>query len=76
MFSYDIATQGTMLEGSRLEIEELPVKIFCPTCQAERTLPTIQQFRCPVCGTPTSQIVQGRELEIVALEVTDETPSP
>lgn len=68
LFGYDVATAGTMLEGSRLEIEELPVVIHCPTCQADRPLPQIQSFRCPICDTPTHQIVQGQELRLVALE--------
>jgi Zn finger protein HypA/HybF involved in hydrogenase expression len=26
-------------------------------------------MRCPVCGTPTPEVVGGRELEVVALEI-------
>lgn len=68
LFGYDIATENTLLAGSRLEIEELPVIIYCPQCQIEQTLDTIQYFCCPVCDTPTSHIVQGKEIEIVSLE--------
>jgi len=71
LFSYDIATENTPLAGSQLIIEELPIIIFCPTCNAEQTLPGIQSFRCPVCGQPSAQIVQGKELQIVSLEVAD-----
>ena len=49
LFGYDITTQGTRLEGSRLEIVEAPVIVFCPQCQAKHSLPDIQLFRCPVC---------------------------
>ena len=69
LFSYDVSCEGTLLEGSRLVIEEVPVIIYCPSCRAEQTLISIQQFFCPVCNTPTSQIVQGREMEVVALEI-------
>ena len=72
LFGYEIAAKGTALDGSRLAIEELPVVVHCPRCQADRTLPGIQRFRCPVCDEPTGQIVQGRELEIVSLEYTEE----
>jgi len=71
LFGYDIASAGTLLEGSRLEIEEVPATVFCTQCQAERILDDIQDFRCPVCGTPTSQIVRGREIELVSLTVED-----
>jgi hydrogenase nickel incorporation protein HypA/HybF len=72
MFSYDIAAAGTILEGSHLEIEELPVTIYCSTCNKTVVLPGIQDFCCPHCGTPTTDIRQGRELEVVSLEAFDE----
>ena len=69
LFSYTVACEGTPLEGSRLVIEEVPVVVYCQKCKSERTLATIQQFFCNVCGTPTSEIMQGKELEVVALEI-------
>jgi hydrogenase nickel incorporation protein HypA/HybF len=74
-FGYDIATEDTLLEGSRLEIEEVQVIIRCDHCKCEVELPNIQVFRCPVCNTPSTQIVQGRELEIVSLEIDDDNPT-
>lgn len=68
LFSYDIVIEDTILAGSRLEIEELPVVVHCPRCGANSTLPGIQQFRCGQCGEPTADIVQGKELDIVSLE--------
>ena len=73
LFGYDIATKDTLLEGSRLEIEEVPLVVYCPTCGAEVPLPGVQLFRCPHCDTPTLDIRQGKEIEITALEVCDET---
>ena len=68
LFSYDIVTEDTILAGSRLEIEEVPVVVHCARCGANSTLPGIQQFRCLHCDEPTADIVQGKELEIVSLE--------
>jgi len=69
LFSYELACEGTLLEGSRLLIEEVPTVVYCPDCQAERTLASIQRFYCSVCDSPASEVVQGRELEVVALEI-------
>jgi hydrogenase nickel incorporation protein HypA/HybF len=69
LFSYEVACDGTPLEGSRLVIEDVPVVVFCPACSGERTLASVQRFCCPDCGTPTAQVVGGRELEVVALEI-------
>lgn len=72
-FSYEIATKDTLLEGSTLNIEEIPLVIYCPQCQQEQELSGVQMFCCPVCGTPAGDIRQGQEMEIVSIEVTDET---
>lgn len=64
LFCYDVATAGTLLEGSRLVIKELPVVIHCPRCKRDVTLAGIQDFRCPTCGTLSGDIRQGRELEL------------
>ena len=67
--SYEMACLQTPLEGSRLVIEEVPVMVFCPRCQMQRPLGSIQSFCCPECGTLTPRVEQGRELELVALEI-------
>jgi hydrogenase nickel incorporation protein HypA/HybF len=67
--SYEMACEDTPLQGSRLVFEEIPVVIFCSQCQAQRTLSSVQWFCCSECGTPTSEIVQGKELEVTALEI-------
>lgn len=72
MFSYDLASEGTPLQGSRLEIDEVPATIFCRECGEEQKLGSIQNFCCPVCGLASSEIVRGRELMIVGLELENE----
>lgn len=69
LFSWQLATEGTPLEGSRLEIETIPLVVYCPTCKANRTPPSIYQICCPDCFTPTEKIISGREMEVAGLEV-------
>ena len=69
LFSYDLACEGTRLEGSHLIIDEVPTVVYCPVCEAERQLDSIQRFCCSVCDTPTPEVMQGKELEVVALEI-------
>ena len=68
LFSYEIACNGTPLEGSRLVVNEIPIEVYCQTCNMPKTLKSIQWFCCPECGTPTADVMQGKELEVVALE--------
>ena len=65
--SYEMACEGTGLQGSRLVIEEIPIVVDCPTCLAPRVLQSAQWFACPECKSPVSNVIQGRELEVVAL---------
>jgi len=69
LFSYHLAAEGTPLEGSRLLIEDSPVMVFCAACQTRRPIRSLQSFCCAACDTPATDVVQGRELEVVALEI-------
>jgi hydrogenase nickel incorporation protein HypA/HybF len=66
--AFSLAREGTILKDALLLVEEVPIVAYCPTCQAERTLKSMQ-FVCPDCATPLSQIIHGKELEVVALEI-------
>ena len=67
-FGYEVASAGTMLEGTALQIERVPVRIWCEVCEAERELSAPTRFRCAECDTPSGRVVSGRELQVVGLE--------
>jgi hydrogenase nickel incorporation protein HypA/HybF len=67
--SYEMACMDTPLEGSRLVVEAVPILVFCPQCNELRSVPSTQWFCCSDCGAPTGDVRQGRELELVALEI-------
>ena len=68
-FCFELASRDSPLAGARLTYCRLPVRVYCSDCRREVELPGIQSFRCPECGRPSSDIRQGRELEIEALEI-------
>jgi hydrogenase nickel incorporation protein HypA/HybF len=67
--SYEMACADTCLEGSHLVVVEVPVIVFCQKCNAQRPVHSTQMFCCSDCGTPTAEVVQGKELMVVGLEV-------
>lgn len=67
--SFEMATEDTVLAGSRLVIEEIPILVYCGLCDATLPVSSMQAFSCSVCGTPTGDVRQGRELEVTALEI-------
>jgi hydrogenase nickel incorporation protein HypA/HybF len=67
--SYGLACEGTALAGSRLMIEEVPIVAYCTKCEAPRPVSSAEWFVCPECRAPVSQVLQGKELQVVALEI-------
>jgi len=67
--AYELAREGTPLAQAQLIVEEVTLIVRCATCAAERAPPSVQELRCPACGTPTNEVVSGRELEVCALEI-------
>lgn len=64
-----IAREGSAFAGTQLVVEEVPMTIFCPKCERENHAVAPQLLQCADCGTPTSDVVCGREFEVVALEI-------
>jgi hydrogenase nickel incorporation protein HypA/HybF len=69
LFSYELACEGTSLQGSRLAIETVPLMIHCSKCDQDRAPVSMYQLSCPDCLLPANIIVAGREIEVASLEV-------
>jgi len=68
-FCFAAASKNTLCEGARLEIEEVPLTVACPSCNAIRAPSSLYSFRCSVCGSPAPNVVSGREMQLVSLEL-------
>jgi hydrogenase nickel incorporation protein HypA/HybF len=68
--AFALARLETPLAEAELVVEEVPIRIRCPRCQADRPVVSMQEFACRECGVASADVVQGRELEVVALEIT------
>src|SRR4051794_23296774 len=67
--AYELAREGSPLASAALVIEEVPVLVHCPDCGGPRPVVSLYQICCSECGAVTPQVVSGRELQVVALEV-------
>jgi hydrogenase nickel incorporation protein HypA/HybF len=67
--AYELARETSPFPDSTLVIQDAPLVVYCPACRTERRPPSVQEIRCPVCGTPTPDVRGGRELEVVAMEI-------
>jgi hydrogenase nickel incorporation protein HypA/HybF len=69
LFSWDVVTDKTICQNSELRVEEVPLVVFCERCAAERAPRPGSGLCCPECETVCPQVVTGRELQLVAMEV-------
>jgi hydrogenase nickel incorporation protein HypA/HybF len=67
--AFEIAREGTSMNTAQLVIEEAPVVIFCPSCAEPRRVESEMRLTCPICNTPSGQILEGKEMLLVALEM-------
>jgi hydrogenase nickel incorporation protein HypA/HybF len=66
-FCFDVCCQGTVLEGSSLEIIEIPGLAKCRQCDVE--VPLEQPFGICSCGSRELDLIHGEELKIKEMEI-------
>ena len=67
-FAWRQAVKGTLLEGARRMIREIPAKARCLECGHDFSVK--QSFdACPRCGSYFKDIYQGKEMRVKAIEI-------
>ena len=69
--AFDLAREGFPSKDCRLLIEEVPLTVRCAACGGTRPAVSVQELACSACGAPAGEVVSGREMEVVALEIAD-----
>ncbi len=80
--AFDILTQGTRLEGSRLEVREVPGRAVCEACGFEGTGSDLGEalseppalLLCPTCGAPLL-VTSGSGVALIDVRLQDRTAS-
>ncbi len=67
-FAFDVVMCGSVAEGARLEITDLPGRAMCYDCMKEVEIDD-RLAPCPVCGGGMLMPVAGDEMRIKNLEV-------
>jgi hydrogenase nickel incorporation protein HypA/HybF len=75
-FCFDRVSRGTVCEGARLVVEEVPLTVHCDHCKEIKRPGARYNFRCPTCGRPTPKLVTGREMQVTAIEFDFEASEP
>jgi len=72
-FAWEMASEGTRCDGARLEIERVVGRVRCPSCDTVTELEFPPTYLCESCGRPTAEVVGGKELDLMTLEIDDQT---
>jgi hydrogenase nickel incorporation protein HypA/HybF len=67
-FCFDVITEGTSLEGARLDMEIIPLRALCLECGDEFEVKDYV-FLCPGCASTRVESISGQDLSIVEMEV-------
>lgn len=67
-FALELVVEGTCAHGAEIVLEPVPPACRCPTCDRLYSVANYD-YRCPGCGGETRELFQGREMDLVSLEV-------
>ena len=70
-FCFNVVAANTVAEGAELAVEEVPVKARCSDCGHAWTIEDAV-FVCPECKGGRVEMLSGRELDIVSIELSEE----
>jgi hydrogenase nickel incorporation protein HypA/HybF len=74
-FGFTMVSTGTPFAGARLEIEDLPAVIHCLQCQENYVVADVPDVYCPACNTANVRVIEGKELTLRSIEVSDDATS-
>ena len=78
-FAYEIVTRETLLEGSKLTIQDEKVEILCPNCGYEGPVDYVRgggqdhfipNLSCPKCSGNV-QVTKGKSCAVTSLKVVE-----
>jgi hydrogenase nickel incorporation protein HypA/HybF len=70
LYSWEMLTSGTDLEGSMLDVEDVPVTIECNRCHSTSALDDPIML-CTSCGSDDVVVLTGEELLVVSLNLAE-----
>ena len=68
-FAFETVKRGTIAWNADLIIDSIPLGGTCHRCHAQFQTTENILFECPFCASPSFEINQGYELQIVEMDV-------
>ncbi len=67
-FAFEVMSEGTLSEGAELTIKTVTPRSICLDCGEEFDHDRFHRA-CPHCGSYSTSIIRGREMDIESIEV-------
>jgi hydrogenase nickel incorporation protein HypA/HybF len=71
-FCFSVIVSETAMPKAGLEIEQVPTISRCKDCMHQFQIENLA-FLCPTCRSANLELVSGRELEVVEIQLADES---
>ncbi len=77
-FVFEVISKGTIAEGCKIDIVEIPGEIKCNSCGYNGEVQPIETahtnidlliFTCPMCGSADTEIINGKNCSIKSIEL-------
>lgn len=68
LFSFDVVTQGTVVQGALVDVITVPGRAKCEVCQQITHLHRYGD-NCKTCGNSLLTVLDGNELRVKSMEV-------
>lgn len=69
-FAFDALSAGTIAGDTKLMIQRVPIRCHCGTCDQTFECSPLD-YACPDCGAISAELLNGREMNIISMEVND-----
>ena len=70
VYCWSIVNEGTVCEGSVLDIDHVPGELTCDDC-GERTVLQEMRVACGACGSSRVTVTGGEELLVTSIELAE-----
>ena len=67
-FAFEIVSKDTLADGAKLIIDNIPLTAKCRSCGRDFHI-VGYAFSCKHCDSPEIEVVSGRELEVVEIDM-------
>jgi hydrogenase nickel incorporation protein HypA/HybF len=66
--AFSLVREGTCANSSVLEIEDLPIRIYCAKCDQENSA-LVNNLTCPLCKNWQTRLVSGDEMLLSSVDL-------